>query len=84
MQVALTFNFIKFIVNYLELNSGKQYHTKAFVFQLLDLIVTICNFVLEIFILVVTLLRLDIYPIFIIASIFESALGIVRIFANLY
>lgn len=84
MQIALSFNFLKFIVNYLESQAGKQYHTKTIIFTLLDLIVTICNFIIEIFILVVTLLRLDIYPIFIIASLFESALGIVRIFLNLY
>lgn len=77
MLIALSFNLLKFIVNNLETSAGKQYHSKPIVYTLLDLVMTVFNFMIDVFILIMTLLRLDIYPIFIIASLFESALGIV-------
>lgn len=56
MLIALSFNLLKFIVNNLESSAGKQYHTKPIVYTLLDLVMTIFNFLIDVFILIMTLL----------------------------
>ena len=74
---------MKFIVNYLEASYSSPNHTKTIIFTFLDLLVSLANFSIEIFIMMMTLMKTDFYPIFIIASLFDSALAIVRNFLTL-
>lgn len=84
MLFALSINFIKFIVNSLEILSEKQFASKNIIFSMLDLLVQVANLFVQIILTIITLMKFDIYPVFVVASLFQSAFEIVKIFMALY
>jgi len=67
MFVALMINFIKFMVNSLEIYTQKQFATKTIIFNMLDLLVQVANLLILVLLMIITLLKFEIYPIFVVA-----------------